>query len=261
MLNKLQQAEDKYLHLEASLSDPIVAGDPAKCAQIAKEYKSLTPIIEKYREFKDAQGRIDDALLLLEEGDEVRVRSALEKGVKTFRTSEAYTRATGISDEILSSERLDSAFLLPLLKNSTDFFSILPENAVVSFDESKTLWDKFNALYKEHEERFHRLQTGGEAFDFTRGQYVDKDQFVENIQKVRRVAMQTFTGNPFFFQPLQTYNFTATPTTNALQGTLETLIEESRKAMEEAAKSLDFVSAAKHRDRMRELQKLASDSK
>ena len=70
MLDKLQQAEDKYLHLEASLSDPIVAGDPTKCAQIAKEYKSLTPIIEKYRAFKSAQTRIDEALLLLDEGDE-----------------------------------------------------------------------------------------------------------------------------------------------------------------------------------------------
>ena len=70
MLTKLQQAEDKYLHLEASLSDPVIAGDPARCAQIAKEYKSLTPIIEKYRAFKSAQARIDDALLLLEEGDE-----------------------------------------------------------------------------------------------------------------------------------------------------------------------------------------------
>ena len=70
MLNKLQQAEDKYLHLEASLSDPVIAGDPARCAQIAKEYKSLTPIIEKYREFKSAQARIDDALSLLEEGDD-----------------------------------------------------------------------------------------------------------------------------------------------------------------------------------------------
>ena len=70
MLNKLQQAEDKYLHLEASLSDPVIAGDPAKCAQIAKEYKSLTPIIEKYRELNAAQARIDDALLLLEENDE-----------------------------------------------------------------------------------------------------------------------------------------------------------------------------------------------
>ena len=70
MLEKLQQAEEKYLHLEASLSNPAIAGDPAKCAQIAKEYKSLTPVIEKYRELKSAQARIDDALLLLDEADD-----------------------------------------------------------------------------------------------------------------------------------------------------------------------------------------------
>ncbi len=58
-----------------------------------------------------------------------------------------------------------------------------------------------------------------------------------------------------------TEDYTATPTANTLQGSIETLIEESRKAMEEAAKSLDFVAAAKHRDRMRELQKLATESK
>ena len=40
MLDKLQQAEDKYLHLEASLSDPVIAGDPAKCAQIAKDVEN-----------------------------------------------------------------------------------------------------------------------------------------------------------------------------------------------------------------------------
>ena len=156
--------------------------------------------------------------VVLEEGDEERVRSALEKGVKTFRTSEAYTRATGISDEILSSERLDSAFLLPLLKNSTDFFSILPENAVVIFDESKTLWDKFNALYKEHEERFERLRAGGEAFEFTRGQYIGKETFLNGLGGVRCVAMQTFTGNPFFFQPLRTFNISVTPTAKYLNG-------------------------------------------
>jgi excinuclease ABC subunit B len=60
-------------------------------------------------------------------------------------------------------------------------------------------------------------------------------------------------------EPTETY--TTTPVTNALQGSLETLINEARTAMEEAAKSLDFVAAAKHRDRMRELQKLAEESK
>ena len=52
------------------------------------------------------------------------------------------------------------------------------------------------------EERFHRLQEGGEAFDFTARQYVDKDAFLEKILSVRRIAMQTFTGNPFFLNPL-----------------------------------------------------------
>jgi excinuclease ABC subunit B len=55
--------------------------------------------------------------------------------------------------------------------------------------------------------------------------------------------------------------YTTTPAANALQGSIDALIDEARTAMEEAAKSLDFVAAAKHRDRMRELQKLAEENK
>ena len=150
--------------------------------------------------------------------DAVVVKEALERGVKQFKTSEAYARAREIADEILAAEQCDSSFVLPLLENTTDFFSILPPNAVLVFDEGKSLWDKFNALYKEHEERFHRLQTGGEAFDFSIGQYMPREKFIESVQNVRRLALQTFTGNPFFFQPLKIFNFTATPTTRYLNG-------------------------------------------
>ena len=156
--------------------------------------------------------------VIVEERDKERIYESLEKGVKTFKTSESYTRARGIADELLSEENCDNAFLLPLLENSTDFFSVLPENTVLVFDEGKNLWDKFNALYKEHLERFHRLETGGEAFDFTLRQYVDKEKFLSDLLNVRRVAVQTFTGNPFFFQPLKIYNFSATPTTKYLNG-------------------------------------------
>ena len=75
MLNKLQQAEEKYLHLEVSLSDPAVASDPAKCAEIAKEYKNLTPIIEKYREYQTAEKTVEEALLLLEESSDAELRA------------------------------------------------------------------------------------------------------------------------------------------------------------------------------------------
>lgn len=156
--------------------------------------------------------------VLVCEEEKPALRERLEKEVRSFKTSEAYSRARAIADEILSDENMDTAFLMPILQNSTDFFSILPENTLLIFDEGKTLWDKCNALYKEHEERFHRLQAGGEAFSFTFGQYMDKATFLGKLLSVRRVALQTFTGNPFFFQPLAIHNFSATPTTKYLNG-------------------------------------------
>ncbi|MBQ8394990.1 MAG: transcription-repair coupling factor [Clostridia bacterium] len=163
--------------------------------------------------------------VVVKEGDKERITQALEKGVKTFKTSESYTRAREIADDIISNEQFDSAYLLPLMENATDFFSILPRNAVVIFDESKTLWDKFNALYKEHEERCLRLQSGGEAFDFSLGQYISKDRFLNGLGGVRCVAMQTFTGNPFFFQPLRTFNLSVTPTTKYLNGVSALMVD------------------------------------
>lgn len=150
--------------------------------------------------------------------DRAEIEGALKDGLKKFNTSESYTRAKEIADEVLAGETVDNAFLLPLLKNTTDFFSVLPENAVLIFDEGKALWDKFNALYKEHEERFHRLQTGGEAFDFCARQYMPKQAFLDGVENARRVALQTFTGNPFFFQPLKVYNLSATPVSRYLNG-------------------------------------------
>ncbi len=145
------------------------------------------------------------------------IADALSREIKSFKTSESYARAKEIADEILSVEG-NSAFVLPLLQNTTDFFSVLPENTLLIFDEGKTLWDKLDGLYKEHEERFHRLQTGGEAFDFTRLQYVEKQTFLDGIARFPRLALQTFTGNPYMFQPLKIYNFSATPTTRYLNG-------------------------------------------
>ena len=156
--------------------------------------------------------------VIVSERDKENIEKTLDKGVKSFKTSEAYTRAREIADEILSEPQVSSSFVLPLLENSTDFFSVLPENAVLIFDEGKGLWDKLNGLYKEHEERFHRLKEGGEAFDFTLAQYIDRERFLSGVQNVRRVALQTFTGNPFFFEPLKIFNFSATPTSKYLNG-------------------------------------------
>ncbi len=82
MLNQLRETEQKYMHLEASLSNPTVASDPAKCAQIAKEYKALSPIIEKYRALQKAENSIKEALLLLEESSDTELRALANEELK-----------------------------------------------------------------------------------------------------------------------------------------------------------------------------------
>ena len=53
----------------------------------------------------------------------------------------------------------------------------------------------------------------------------------------------------------------STADSTAIAQSIDKLIEEARAEMERAAKNLDFMSAAKHRDRMYELQKLREQDK
>ena len=67
MLEKLKDAERRYIGMEKELSDPEIFSDPERYATLMKEYKGLTPIIEKYREYIRAEEGHDEAELLLSE--------------------------------------------------------------------------------------------------------------------------------------------------------------------------------------------------
>lgn len=67
MLAKLQAVEDKYLELESLISDPDVIADMAKWQRYSKEHASLTPVVEKFREYKRVVSGIEDARAMLEE--------------------------------------------------------------------------------------------------------------------------------------------------------------------------------------------------
>lgn len=51
MLEKLKLTEEKYNDIAEKLMDPNVINDTKAYASYMKEYKSLTPIVEKYREY------------------------------------------------------------------------------------------------------------------------------------------------------------------------------------------------------------------
>lgn len=80
MLEKLALCEKRYLETEQALSDPAIMADMEVYKKYMKEYKSLTPIIEKYREHKAALKDIAEADSILETESDKDMRLLAEIG-------------------------------------------------------------------------------------------------------------------------------------------------------------------------------------
>ncbi len=83
MLEKLRSAEQKYISIEESLADPSVFSDKEKYAALMKEYKALTPIIEKYREYKRADTELTELKEMLEGSLEPDMRELVSDEYKS----------------------------------------------------------------------------------------------------------------------------------------------------------------------------------
>ena len=67
MLDRLEQLEQKFIELSEKINDSEAIKDQNKWREMMKEHSNLTPIIEKYREYKKTQQEIIDAREMLEE--------------------------------------------------------------------------------------------------------------------------------------------------------------------------------------------------
>jgi len=68
MFEKLALMEQKYEEISARLSDPETVSDNKLYTQLMREFKNMTPIIEKYREYKRAESSYNEASELLGAG-------------------------------------------------------------------------------------------------------------------------------------------------------------------------------------------------
>ena len=78
MLEKLQAVEDKFLELESLISDPDVIADMNRWQKYSKEHASLTPIVEKFREYKEVVKGIDEAKAMFAEALDDDMRKFVE---------------------------------------------------------------------------------------------------------------------------------------------------------------------------------------
>ena len=65
MFDKLEIFDKRFEELNKRLYEPDVAADPVVFREVNKELSCITPIVEKYREYKTAKQTIEDSLLIL----------------------------------------------------------------------------------------------------------------------------------------------------------------------------------------------------
>lgn len=68
MFEKLEMIEARYEEINRLLMDPNVVNDNERYRELMKEYKNLTAIVEKFREFRAAKDSFEEATELLNDG-------------------------------------------------------------------------------------------------------------------------------------------------------------------------------------------------
>ena len=64
MIDKLKSAELRYEEISLKLTEPDIVSNNELYKSLMKEYKTLTPLVEKYREYKTAKETIDEDIKL-----------------------------------------------------------------------------------------------------------------------------------------------------------------------------------------------------
>ncbi len=68
MLDKLIEVKNRYEEINQLLMDPTVINDNNRYKNLMKEYKNLTPLVEKYDEYTKHKENFDEAKAMMDEG-------------------------------------------------------------------------------------------------------------------------------------------------------------------------------------------------
>ena len=95
MLEKLAQTEERYIHIQEELASPDIFSNNEKYTSLMKEYKNLTPIISKYREYVATKNANEEAYTMLDESLDSEMREMVSAELR-----ETKARMEEISEEL-----------------------------------------------------------------------------------------------------------------------------------------------------------------
>ncbi len=85
MLDKLQAIEDKYLDLEARISDPELIADQANWQKATKAHAKLEPIVAAYREFLSLRSACGEAEEIIKANDDEELAEMAREELKELK--------------------------------------------------------------------------------------------------------------------------------------------------------------------------------
>ncbi len=74
MFDKLEDLLIRFQEIQNELSEPTVTNDQARFRKLMKEQNDLSPIVDKYLEYKETKKNIEDSLEMLEEESDEELR-------------------------------------------------------------------------------------------------------------------------------------------------------------------------------------------
>lgn len=140
MFEKIEELAAKYEELGVMINDPDVIADNAKWRELMKEYSDITPIVEKYNEYKQAKQTQQDALEMLESENDEDFKAMLK-----VELSEAKEKEEVLKNEIK---------LLLLPKDPNDEKNVIMEiRGGAGGDEANIFAGDLFRMYSRYAER------------------------------------------------------------------------------------------------------------
>lgn len=141
MFDRLEELVDKLDTINNQLTDPDVVTDQNKFRKLMKEQSDLVPIVDKYKEYKDAKTTIEDSLEILEEENDEELREMAKEEM-----NDAKSRLEMIEQEL-------KILLLP--KDPNDSKNVIVEiRAGAGGDEAALFAYEIYRMYQKYVDQF-----------------------------------------------------------------------------------------------------------
>ncbi len=88
MFEQVEDIEKKYEEITRMVSEPDAASDSRRYMKLMREQAELTPLVEKYREYRNNQKSIEEALALIEEESDEEMKALAREELSDARKRE-----------------------------------------------------------------------------------------------------------------------------------------------------------------------------